>query len=417
MARFCGNCGNGINEGSKFCPACGAKIPEVVPMQASAQASAATPTPVSAPVPVPEPAPVSAPAPVAGPVPGTRPNKQPTPPVAPKENKGLRIGLSFLFTFFALILFTLFFVFFAIYKATSTNIVAEAVSEIDISRTELGSLAEMFGNDRIDEDSTIAEALAVLITDNIDADLNTNQITALIEDENFSKSLKKIYGDIAGGIVEGKLDLNDITDDILDFAEDNSELIVQISGEEVSSEKIAEFREGIDKVRDGISEVGEINPTLGNFVNNLTVEMPERIVNSRAQVKQKAKKMQAVTVYVFLGLGVLFCGLIILMNRKKLGTGFRFVAILTMVIGLAQFGWGSLMRLIPVGMGSLIMKLSDLAKVFSFFSDIANGLVEKFIYNISDGVRAFAAGFFIFGVLSLITSIVLTSLAKKKAEI
>lgn len=45
---FCGNCGKSITEGTKFCPGCGAKLPETETAPA-AETPAAAPTPVAAP--------------------------------------------------------------------------------------------------------------------------------------------------------------------------------------------------------------------------------------------------------------------------------------------------------------------------------------------------------------------------------
>lgn len=49
---FCGNCGKSITEGTKFCPGCGAKLPETVPVAetpAAAPVQAEAQTPAAAP--------------------------------------------------------------------------------------------------------------------------------------------------------------------------------------------------------------------------------------------------------------------------------------------------------------------------------------------------------------------------------
>ncbi len=52
---FCGNCGKSITEGTKFCPGCGAKLPET-------ETAPVAETPVAAPVQATAPTPVAAPA-------------------------------------------------------------------------------------------------------------------------------------------------------------------------------------------------------------------------------------------------------------------------------------------------------------------------------------------------------------------
>lgn len=301
--------------------------------------------------------------------------------VGMKNNKGLRIGLSFVLAFFAFFVFMVFFGYLSLYKLSTKELVKSVLEEADIN-------------------GKIKESIGKLIADSVSVEIENEQLNKLLENEEFMESIDDIYDDLIDGAISGELDVNDITDDVIDALGDNAELISDKVGADISKSDIESVREEIESIVASMDQ-GESSG--------------KKALKELENRNYKRKRLYGrFLIFGALTLGIIFCGVIIFLNRFRLGTGFRFVSIVTMIPGLIAFAIASIIRLIPLGVGKLLGLITG-DSVFNGITGPVENILKNYIYGLSDSVRRFALVFAFVGLAILIASIVFTVIQEKKS--
>lgn len=336
----------------------------------------------------------------------------------PKETggkKALRLVFSFVFTFIALIAFAVFFADLAVYKFTHTNVVQEVIDDIDIEETEIGALSGIFNNENIDKHSTIVETIAVLVIDTLDLDVDREVIEGMIADSDFRRSVNDLVDDISDAVSTGTPDLFEFGDDILALIDANAELIEALSGYDISN-GLVQIKGNSDSVILKLGDMDDLRALLDTIENYTRVS---KVADAGAavvqNVEEKISYAQEATLYIFAGIGVLMMGLIILLNRRVLGTGFRFDAIIAMVAGSFWLIVGAIIGAIPGLVSGIFVAVSGLINPVGYFADIAGGLVHVLIGTVADSLKLGGGIMLLAGIGMLVLSIVLTSREKRYA--
>lgn len=381
-------------------------------------------------------------------------------------SRGLRLGLSWPLAIIAFVALMSFFSLFGLYNISKQNVIAEALSSIDINKMQVGGLAEVFGSESVTEESTIAEAITALIAEQVELEISGEQVSGLLEDETFAGSVNDLYDDLLDAANSGNIDFDDLSDDIVSIFEDNVDLINEMAGTDISSQDISTLREELNSalgilneaidnntdvnadnstdaadvapteamgetekqevaegddnvlIENGVLNVEGITATISSGVSAVSsLTGPSSQLNQVSSTyKELGKKVSVVRVYGLAVFGFLCLAGIIALNFRRLGTGFRFDAIVLMVVGALQALGALILGSIPKLIDFIVGKICEENPFLDPFRELINTIATKILSAASHSVMVAAIVCGVFGIVLLIASIVFSSLDKKKAN-
>jgi len=283
--------------------------------------------------------------------------KSATPDNKHNDIRWLRILLTVMLAILSVIMFSIYISLKTISKATDKDFVVQIMNEVNFLDVELGELAQYITYDGFDENSTVTDVAAVAISktasEQFGYDISQDQVEALLEDEKFREDIGEITGDVVSGVMTGQVNADELAEDVQALIVDNRDQIQEISGYEISDELVK-------KVYVTVSDMDNINVTPINIGGN----------SYNTSMNMRMSMIPPYAPYIYLGLGVVFCCIVIVLNRYRLATGTRAVGIACLVVGFFNAAAGLIIKIAPaalLGLSRLMLrslKLPDLGIVF-----------------------------------------------------
>lgn len=314
-----------------------------------------------------------------------------------KDIKPLRIILSVLLAIISVICFSSYVYLNTVRVATSQNIFVEVFENVNILDAKLGSIADNINYDGIDEDSTVSETMAIAISETahneFGYDISREEVEEILEDDQLREDIGNVSGDVISGMITGKLDSEQLADDVEDMIDNNKEVIEEISGQEITDEMM-------DQIHDKISEM---ETSTSNTVAS------EQMTNIR-------KIYSNTMVYGFLCGGILCVIGIMLLNMFKLPTGFRTNGIAFIVNSVFMGIGGLVLRVSPkliLALASQILNNNSIVVNTSVLNDV----VDNYAKALARQYFIPAAIFLVLGIACMVTQGVLLSVYRKKKDL
>lgn len=315
--------------------------------------------------------------------------------------KPLRIVFSVFLAIISVVFFSSFVYLSTIRAALSKDLFTDVFSNVDLFDAKLGILANEMSIDAngVNEDSTVAEAMAIIISDTakeeFNYDISQEAVEEILDDPKLREDLSNVTGDLMGGVIYGDLDSDQLADDVEDLIVDNKDKIEEIGGYKISDDVI-------DDIHDTIADLD----TNGGIVNSNPYGYNDLYINDF--VKDSV-------VYFFLGGGILCVIGIMLLNMFKLPTGFRTNGIAFLINGIFTLIVGFIVRF---STGLLLTAVNTIlvSEGSPTISGVVNDVFDSFAANIAKHILIPGAIFFVLGVACMITQGVLLSVQKKKVK-
>ncbi|MCQ2526049.1 MAG: hypothetical protein MJ130_04725 [Lachnospiraceae bacterium] len=279
----------------------------------------------------------------------------------------------------------------------SQNIFEEVFSNMNILDVEVGTIAEGMNIDGVDENSTVSEAMAVVISDTareeFNYDISKENVEEILDDPQFREDIGNVSGDLIGGVITGNLDSDKLADDVEDLIENNKDTIEEVSGYEISDELIDEIHDKVSEIETegGIMQENEYGYSMSFLYSTVANTI----------------------VYGCLGGGILCVIGIMLLNMFKLPTGFRTNGIAFLVNGVFTLIVGFVVRFAPkLLMGAIDIVLAD--NGVSSSTGVVSAIINNYVTSLAMHILIPGMIFLVLGIVCMITQGVLLTTSRNK---
>ena len=417
MTKFCTGCGSPLGEGIKFCTSCGKSVP----------ASAIAPTPVAAPTPVTAPTPTAAPTPTPAPTPVPAPPPPAANPVVKAvrdDNKVVRILLTVVLAISAFVVFVCFMLGFLEKTAFNKTIIMDSVAEVDFKEVKIGSIADNVELDGITDDSTFedlgAEYVAGFISNLIGEEVKGEHVKELLNNEDLKEDIQEVYTYFSDGVIDNNFDPNEATDLLTGVITDNHDLIVATTGIDFDTDKVEAVRVGVHDVidemnldDDGSDSISiDTSSGLGALLGNSGISTDN--LSIKTYTNKIGAASSSIAVYILLAVALVLCGGIIFLNRYRLHTGIRVIAIDCLIVGIFSSLGDIIARFIPNILSSIVQSVLTQSGLNIPLTDVLNVVIEAYVTRVANVMIIPCLAFLIVGIAGLIVSGVMTAVFKKK---
>ena len=251
--------------------------------------------------------------------------------------------------------------------------------------------------DGVDENSTVSEAMAVVISDTareeFNYDISKENVEEILDDPQFREDIGNVSGDLIGGVITGNLDSDKLADDVEDLIENNKDTIEEVSGYKISDELIDEIHDKVSEIETegGIMQENEYGYSMSFLYSTVANTI----------------------VYGCLGGGILCVIGIMLLNMFKLPTGFRTNGIAFLVNGVFTLIVGFVVRFAPkLLMGAIDMVLAD--NGVSSSTGVVSVIINNYVTSLAMHILIPGMIFLVLGIVCMITQGVLLTTSRNK---
>lgn len=314
-----------------------------------------------------------------------------------RDIKPLRIVFSIFLAILSVVFFSCFVYLDTIRASMSQNIFKEVFSNMNILDVEVGTIAEGMNIDGVDENSTVSEAMAVVISDTareeFNYDISKENVEEILDDPQFREDIGNVSGDLIGGVITGNLDSDKLADDVENLIENNKDTIEEVSGYEISDELIDEIHDKVSEIETegGIMQENEYGYSMSFLYSTVANTI----------------------VYGCLGGGILCVIGIMLLNMFKLPTGFRTNGIAFLVNGVFTLIVGFIVRFAPkLLMGAIDIVLAD--NGVSSSTGVVSAIINNYVTSLAMHILIPGMVFLVLGIVCMITQGVLLTTSRNK---
>ncbi|MCR4618463.1 MAG: hypothetical protein K5669_09815 [Lachnospiraceae bacterium] len=338
--------------------------------------------------------------------------------------KEARIGLTVLFSILAFICFSCFFIFKGMRHVVTYDYVSKLEEHIDVEKIIVKKIAEAVGNDIVDENASIPEAIADVAIDKLGVEVDKEKLEQVLEAEDVQESINQYLFSIAPDIMNGSLDTSKIAEGILDLYDENAEIISSITGEEVNSEAMQQIRDTIESVETPIlevpDEISDIVIETEERLSDETIERFEKADEVQERIIQKASKFRGIldkrVIYGVLVLGSLLLGLVIFLNRYFIPTGLKSCGIVCLVCGILNSLGGLIIKLVPTTFNLILNFIFKRFSDFEVLGDALKIVITDVLKSLADKMLLPSLIFMGFGIALLIAAGIVKNIQMNKQE-
>ncbi len=424
---YCRNCGNELKDGVRFCPSCGAPVMEAAeaknafgeespifgkedaPIAAGSEDRAGK---AGAEIPAGNESPIfgkEAGSDKAGngKVQGNMENAVKAGTVRKNDNRGLRIGLSVLLAFLAVFSFGAFFLLYTLDSFFKYDYRTELESRIDIEKVIVGKLAGIAGADVVDPEGSIAEAVRDIAEKEFDVEIEAETVEEILGNKELMNEFMQYASAFSGQLQDGNVDLDAMAQGFMDIYEKNKDILENpenhteqpndISGSDILENAIGVFGDPLSEITGDDGEKSEVL---------------EGILRDRYSEYEVFKS--DMIRYGLLALGLVFCGVIVFLNRNILSSGLRgcgLVGIITGVLNaLSGLGLFLVSKATTLIRNLINENIPDLEDIGSAVIDVARDVLDR----TSGKVLLLSAVFTAIGICLMIASGIMLGIEKKR---